>query len=176
MIKYSRENQMHSFDDLIEEINILKDPERAKASAWFFKTGKGEYGEGDIFIGITVPRQRKLAKKYKALEFDDIKKLLNSKIHEERLIAVFILVNRFQKGSLSEKKEIFDFYLASTKYINNWDLVDSSAGYIVGNYLLDKNRDMFIKLARSENLWERRIAMIATSAFINRGESEWTFK
>lgn len=159
---------------LREEIKNVGNPERAKASEWFFKTGKGEYGEGDIFCGITVPNQRKIALRYKTLPLKDITTLLQSKIHEERLIALFILVLQFTKGSEQQQREIYNFYLEHTKYINNWDLVDSSAYQIVGEYLFTKpviENDVLVMLAKSENLWEQRIAMIATYTFIKNGES-----
>lgn len=162
--------------DLKEDIKKAGHPERAKASAWFFKTGKGEYGEGDIFYGITVPEQRKLARIYANIQLSDVTVLLKSKVHEERLIALFILVSKYTKGNEKEQKEIFDFYLQHTKYINNWDLVDSSAHKIVGEYLLPRDRSVLPTLAQSNSLWERRIAIIATAAFINNGESEWTLK
>lgn len=163
-------------NDLREEIKNAGDPERAKASAWFFKTGKGEYGEGDVFYGITVPEQRKIAKKYKQLPLNDIETLLKSKVHEERLIALIILVLQFAKGDENKQKRIYDFYLSHTSCINNWDLVDTSAHKIVGAYLLDRDRKVVLQLAKSQLLWEKRIAMIATAAFIGNGESAWTLK
>ncbi|KKR25624.1 MAG: hypothetical protein UT57_C0061G0006 [Microgenomates group bacterium GW2011_GWC1_39_7] len=122
--------------ELREELKRKADKDRARVLQRFFKTGKGEYGEGDVFLGITVPEARKIAIKYKDLDFSSIRKLLHSKIHEERLIALLILVDNFKNGSNLEKKEIFDFYLSNTKDINNWDLVDLSADKIVGEYLL----------------------------------------
>lgn len=162
--------------DLRKDLQQLSNPKRAEGSLRFFKTGKGQYGEGDIFIGLTVPQSREIAIKYKDLSFDEVENLLKSKIHEERLIALLILVRNFSKGNEGIKKAIYDFYLSNSKYINNWDLVDLSAGWIVGNYLLDKPRDILLKLAKSSNLWEKRISIIATFAFIrNKKESEWTF-
>ena len=163
-------------NELREDLRKLSDPARAISLSRFFKTGKGEYGEGDIFIGINVPDSRKISIKYRNLPLSQIKSLLKSKNHEERLIALFILVLRVKKASEAEKKEIFNFYLENTKYINNWDLVDSSAGYIVGNYLLDKPKDILFKLAASESLWERRISIISTFAFLYKGEPEYTLK
>jgi len=127
-------------------------PKKAKASEWFFKTGPGQYGEGDIFIGVTVPEQRKVAKKFKELDLKDIAQLLGSPIHEERLVALFILVGQYKQGDEKTKKDIYDFYLKNTKGVNNWDLVDSSAGYIVGPYLFDKPREVLYRLAKSKNL------------------------
>lgn len=162
---------------LRKELEKLANPQKAKVYQRFFKTGKGEYGEGDVFLGLTVPQSREIAIKYKDLEFDNIKKLLQSKIHEERLIALLILVHRFNqkdKKDDKEKKKIFDFYLANTKYINNWDLVDLSADKIVGQYLLDKSKNILFSLARSKNLWERRISIVATYQFIKDGRYQET--
>lgn len=156
---------------LKKELLSSTDPIRAKGAARYFKTGKGEYGEGDIFIGITVPNQRKICKKYTNLNLKDLNALLHSKEHEFRTCALFILVEKFK---LTKSKQIFDLYLKNTKWINNWDLVDGSASYIVGEYL-DGNKNkmkVMTKLAKSKLLWERRIAMIATLAYISKGRSE----
>ncbi len=136
--------------------------------ARFFKTGKGQYGEGDIFLGIKVPESREIAKKFKDIFIKEIQELLNSKIHEHRLIALFVLIEKYKKESEERKKKIFDFYLKNTKNINNWDLVDLSAPNIVGNFLLErkKERKILYSLAKSKNIWERRIAILATFAFI----------
>ena len=150
-------------------------PIKASILQRFFKTGKGQYGEGDIFLGITVPVSRKFAKKYKDLTESEIKTLLKSKIHEERLIAVLILVHNFENGDEHTKKKIFEYYLENTKHINNWDLVDLSAGKIIGAYLLKKPNGILQKLAKSQILWERRIAIIATFNFIKNGQSKDTF-
>jgi 3-methyladenine DNA glycosylase AlkD len=153
-------------EQIKKDLAQLGDPERAKNSRWFFKTGKGQYGEGDIFLGITVPEQRKIAKKYVDLSFDDLQELLKSKIHEHRFTALVILISKYQKAEESIKKEIFDFYLENSENINNWDLVDLSAPKIVGNYLLDKERSILYKLAKSDSLWERRISILSTFTFI----------
>jgi len=171
-----------------------QDKEKGNFLSHFFKTGKGQYGEGDIFLGITVPVSRRIAVKYNDIILPDVTKLLKNKYHEVRLIALLILVHKYKKLSTvknskessprsdlgESKKQIFDFYLAHTKYINNWDLVDLSASYVVGEYLLSSHKsDLWLtlkKLAKSENLWERRIAIISTFAFIYKGESKWTFK
>lgn len=145
--------------------------ERAKASMWFFKTGKGQYGYGDVFIGITVPEQRKIAKQFfKILSLPQIAKLLSSKIHEERFIALEMLVMKFEAGTPKEQKGVYDLYLRSTKYINNWDLVDTSASYIVGQYLFNRPRGILKKLAKSKSLWEKRISIIATLYFISKNQ------
>lgn len=165
-----------SLTKLYQDIKALASTERAKANTWFFKTGKGEYGEGDVFVGLRVPEVRLIAKKYKDLPLNDIEKLLLSKIHEQRLLGLILLVNKFKQADDTGKQEIYDFYLAHTDRINNWDLVDCSAGYIVGAYLHDKPKAILSHLARSGSLWERRIAMIATQHFINNGESKDALK
>jgi 3-methyladenine DNA glycosylase AlkD len=155
------------------ELASLGNTEIATHSAIFFKTAKGQYGEGDRFIGVRVPVQRKVAQQYKALPLNGIQELLRSAIHEHRLTAVIILVNRYQKAkSPGEKEELFQFYLDYRAGINNWDLVDSSAHKIVGDYLLThkEKRPMLYHLADSTNIWDRRIAIIATMTFINSGE------
>lgn len=162
--------------DLKKDLQKLSSPEKAKASAWFFKTGAGQYGEGDQFIGVTVPEQRVVAKKYKDLPLVEAEQLLKSTTHEERLVALIILVEQFKKADGPTKKEIHDFYLSHTDRVNNWDLVDLSAEYIVGGYLVDKPKDVLYKLAHSESLWERRIAMISTYYYIKQGESKYTLE
>jgi 3-methyladenine DNA glycosylase AlkD len=155
---------------LREDLQKLANPEKAKILQRFFKTGKGEYGEGDVFLGINAPSIKEIASKYKNLEFSDIEELLKSKIHEERIAALLILINRFSSGNDKAKKEIYEFYLVNTKYINNWDLVDLSAAKIVGSWLADKEKDVLYKLALSENVWERRIAIISTFDFIRKNK------
>lgn len=149
--------------ELKKEIQELGSPERAEHSQRFFKTGPGEYGEGDVFLGLTVPEQRKIAGKYN-LSFEEIQELLDSEIHEHRLIGLFILTRN------KNKEGAFRFYLKNTKRINNWDLVDCSAHKIVGAFLLDKDRKILYDLARSDNLWEKRISIISTFAFIDKHE------
>lgn len=161
---------------ITKELTRFKDPEKAVFLLRFFKTGKGQYGEGDVFLGITVPQQRKIARKYRDLPLGDIQNLLANKLHEIRLVALFILVLKYKKSDGKGKKEIADFYLKNAKRVNNWDLVDSSAGYILGDYLLDKNKTVLYKLARAENIWERRIAIIATQGFIRNNKFEDTLK
>lgn len=155
-----------SLTALRKELKTLANPAKAKILARFFKTGKGEYGEGDVFLGLTVPQSRKLAQKHKDLSFGEITELLESEIHEQRLIALLILVYNYQRGGGKAKKNVYQFYLDHTKCINNWDLVDLSADKIVGAYLLDRPRKVLYKLVKSQNIWERRIAMIATFQFI----------
>ena len=167
---------MAILSDLKKELRALGTPEKTKASAWFFKTGPGQYGEGDIFLGITVPEQRTVARKYYSLELSDIEKLLASPEHEFRLTALIILVEKYDRGSLEEKKAIYELYLRNTQRINNWDLVDTSARDIVGAYLENRSIAPILTLARSRSLWERRIAIIATFHFIRRDSYEPTFK
>lgn len=156
------------------DLRKLADKEIAEHSQRFFKTGKGEYGEGDVFLGIRVPLLRKLVKKYKGILLLDAGDLLKSKFHEERLLSVLMLVEIFKNSSNVDKKAVYDFYLTNTKYINNWDLVDISAANIVGAYLMDKDKAMLYKFADSESLWERRIAIISTFYFIRQNEFEHT--
>lgn len=162
--------------NLQKEILALANPAKAKILMGFFKTGPGEYGEGDKFLGIVVPEQRKLVRKYLHLSLLDIKKIITSKFHEKRLIALLILVAKFARTSESEQAKIYKFYLGHTKYINNWDLVDLTADRIVGAYLLNKNKLILLKLAKSKDLWERRIAMLSTFHYIKQGQTEWPLK
>lgn len=157
-------------NQISKKIQSLADPERAKLLARYFKTGPGEYGEGDIFIGLKVPQVRKLAKEFKALSIEETLKLLKSTIHEERLLALFLLVEKFNKGNEASREQVYNLYLENTRYINNWDLVDTSASKIIGPYLFNKDRSLLYNLAESENLWERRIAILATSYFISKND------
>lgn len=152
--------------DVQKALRKLADQEIAEHSKRFFKTGRGEYGEGDEFHGIRVPEQRKIARKFRELPLAETEKLLRSEYHEERLTALFILVDAFERGGEAERKAIFELYLQHTEQINNWDLVDSSAPKILGPWLEDKDRDILYKLARSKLLWERRIAMMTCLPFI----------
>jgi 3-methyladenine DNA glycosylase AlkD len=153
-----------------QELYKLSNSEKAVHALRFFKTGIGEYGEGDIFIGVTVPEIRKIAQEHKELASLEIEKLLMSPVHEHRLTALIIMTKQFPQ----KQKEMYDLYLSHTQYINNWDLVDVSAPNIVGTYLLDKRRDIIFTLSKG-NLWEQRIAIIATLAFIRKGEYKDTF-
>ena len=156
----------NSVQDVRDLLRRHAHPEKAKILQQFFKTGKGEYGEGDVFLGLTVPQVRAIALQFKILALSDIKQLLKSTIHEERLIALFILVHQFQKGNEFAKQAVYEFYLHHTKRINNWDLVDLSAPKIVGSYLLHTPKEILYTLAKSKSVWERRIAIIATITFI----------
>lgn len=162
--------------DLKNKIKFLCSPEISKTMQWFFKTGKGEYGEGDIFAGLKVPTQRMLAREFRHLPMTDLKVLINSSVHEERLISLFILVDRYNNADMAGKEEIFNFYLRNRKGINNWDLVDLSAPKIIGRHLLEKDRSLLFKFASSKNLWERRIAVLSTQEFIRNGDYTTTLQ
>lgn len=159
-----------------KELMVFSTPERARASQCYFKTGPGEYGEGDVFVGATMPQQREIVKRYLDSGLEDIQQLLDSNIHEERMIGLLILAYQFPEADDDGKYRIYSFYLKNTININNWDLVDVSAPKIVGAYLLEQDRTILIRLAKSELLWDRRISILATVAFIDQGEYEWTFK
>lgn len=161
---------------ILKELLLFKSPQKEEVLVRFFKTGKGEYGEGDVFLGLSVPTTRKIALKYRNLTINEIQKLLDNKYHECRLVALMILVHQYKHGNENKKKEVFNFYFKNTKSINNWDLVDLSVYHIVGDYLLKKNRKILYKLAKSKNIWERRIAIVSTFAFIKNGEFLDTFK
>jgi 3-methyladenine DNA glycosylase AlkD len=157
---------MQTAEDLKKQLSFYANFEKASLLQRFFKTGKGQYGEGDIFLGVMVPNTRIVAKKFTDLPFSEIKKVLYSRIHEERLCALLILVEKYSKSDEIGKKKIFDFYIKNSKQANNWDLVDLSAPKIMGNYLLDKPRDALYKFAVSKNLWQKRISILATFMFI----------
>jgi len=161
---------------IVQEIRTrlrkLGNKQRATDSQRYFKTGPGEYGEGDIFLGIRVPELRKLAKEYQGITPAEAIQLLRSPVHEERLLALLILVRAFSRGNGLIKEKVYNLYLQNTRYINNWDLVDASAAHIVGAFLMDKGKKPLYDLAQSKDLWERRIAIIATFYFIK--DSEFT--
>ena len=163
-------------DSISKRLKKMGNKERAAISQRFFKTGPGEYGEGDIFIGIKVPVLRKLAKEYMNLSLKDVQIILRSNYHEERLLSLLILVDQFSKGDQKKKKSIYELYLKSTRFINNWDLVDLSAHLIAGPYLMDKSRAPLYELARSDLLWERRIAVMSTFHYIKHDEFSDTLK
>ena len=163
------------FNQIKKDLQKLANPKKAQILQRFFKTGKGEYGEGDIFLGITVPKQREIVRKYKDAPLSVIAKLIASKIHEHRLVGVLMLVEQFKSADNKMQKKIFDFYLKNAKQINNWDLVDLSAPYL-GKFLLDKDTRILSKLAKSKNLWERRISIMFTYAFIRENKFNETLK
>ena len=153
-----------------QRLRSLGCPTQAAILARFFKTGPGQYGEGDRFIGVKVPVARKVAKEFKGLPLAEVECLLHSEIHEERLLALVILIGQFEKGDDAARKRIYDLYLANTKHINNWDLVDLSAPQIVGGYLENRGRKPLNRLAKSASIWERRISILATHWFIRHGD------
>jgi len=148
----------------------LANPERASSLRRFFRTGPGEYGEGDRFLGLTVPAVRGLARRFESLSLADVRKLLHSPWHEERLLALLVLVRRYNRGGPAERYAIFSLYLEETRWVNNWDLVDTSAAHIVGRHLREGERRLLYRLVRSPSLWERRIAIIATFDAIRRDD------
>lgn len=165
-----------SYQNIMSHLQNLADPEIAKHSQRYFKTGKGEYGYGDIFLGIRVPILRKAVKLFKDTTIPEIKKLIKSKYHEVRLFSLLLLVHQFYKADNETQEQIYKLYLSNTKYINNWDLVDSSASYIVGAWLYDKKRTVLYELVQSNLLWERRIAIISTGYFIKNDQFDDTLK
>lgn len=161
---------MPTIQEVRRALKAKSSPARAKVSRSFFRTGPGEYGEGDVFIGLTVPDTRIIAKQFADLPFSEVKKLLQSKIHEERLTALLMLVHLYEVGGASAREKIVRFYLSHLKWVNNWDLVDLSADKILGTHLLDKPHTILRTFAKSKNIWIRRVAMVATYAFIKRGQ------
>jgi 3-methyladenine DNA glycosylase AlkD len=161
-------------DALRNEVELSANPEKAEVLQRFFKTGTGQYGEGDVFAGIVVPVSRKIAKQFANLPDDGILALLKSKIHEERLIALLILISQFEKGNAYKKEQVFYLYLQHTAFVNNWDLVDLSAEKIVGAYLNGKSKETLYNLAHSKSLWERRISIISTFHYIKQGQYDDT--
>lgn len=168
---------MHKdYASLKKSLKKQANPAKAKLLQRFFKTGPGEYAEGDIFYGVMVPQTRAVAKKYASLPLADCERLLQSAIHEERLAALLLLINQFKLGDEQRQKKIFALYLRNTKCINNWDLVDLSAPQIVGGFLLHRDKAILTKLAKSPLLWKRRIAIIATLYFIVEGKETETLR
>ena len=157
-------------EHLHKKLQQLQNPEKAVTLQKFFKTGPGEYGEGDIFWGITVPELRKLASNFQDISENAVVQLLESPIHEQRMLSLLIIVRRFQNGDKNEKKQLYELYMKHIQFINSWDLVDMSAGPIVGAYLMGKSKAPLYRLARSNNLWERRISILSTFYFIRQGE------
>ena len=170
---------MTRLDLLVSEIREKADKKRSERAKSFSKTGIGEYGEGDVFIGISTPVLRVIARKYFDLKLNDLEKLLGSRIHEERSLALMILAQKYKRGKEeSAKSEIYDFYIKNRKGVNNWGLVDISAWHIAGNFLIDhsKDRSVLYEFARSSDLWERRISIVATYAFIRKNQFDDTLK
>jgi 3-methyladenine DNA glycosylase AlkD len=177
-----------TIEDLKKQLRLFANVEKATILQRFFKTGKGQYGEGDIFLGVIVPDTRKVAKKFVDITLPEIKEILYSKVHEERLCALLLLVEKFSKADDKEREKIFNFYIKNAKQANNWDLVDLSAPKIVGEYFLNKEKNpgqiksqfdginILYKLAKSKNLWEKRIAIVSTYTFIKNKKLNDTFK
>jgi 3-methyladenine DNA glycosylase AlkD len=159
-----------------QQLRGLSSAEAAAGAARFFKTGPGQYGEGDIFLGLNAQTMHRLSKEHAGLSLRELRVLLRSPVHEDRAIALLILVRQAMKGDAAAKEKIFKLYLAHTRYINNWDLVDASAREIVGGHLADKSREPLVQLARSTSIWERRISIVATHYFIRQGEFADTIK
>ena len=160
---------------ITSELQALSNAEKRKIFPRFFKAGKGEYGEGDRFLGVTVPNIRAISKQYKNISLNEIRELIQSEWHEVRLCALLIMVEKNKKKDETLRQQLFDLYLSQTDRINNWDLVDLSCRFIVGEYLLDKSRDILYQLAQSPLLWDNRIAIVSTYAFIRKGQLEDTY-
>lgn len=169
---------MPNSKDVVQALEEIADPNIAEHSGRFFKSGPGEYGEGDQFLGIRVPKQRAIARKHKKLAFDEISELLQSDFHEVRLTAIFILVYKYEKASPEKREEIYHFYLNHLDRVNNWDLVDSSAKYIAGHFLYEyeKDRSVLYDLSDSDDLWKRRIAIMTTFYFVDQGDFDMTLE
>jgi 3-methyladenine DNA glycosylase AlkD len=161
---------------IVRELEALADPERARAAARYFKTGPGEYGEGDRFLGLRVPQVRVVARRHRDAPLATMLELLRSPWHEVRLLALILMVAAYRRGDVADRAALFDAYLANTWHVNGWDLVDVSAGTLVGAHLEGRSKRILTRLARSDSLWERRIAMIATSHEIRRGRFHETLR
>lgn len=160
---------------MLSELRKCASPKKAELLSRFFKTGKGEYGEGDKFLGVMVPETRAVAKKFAPISIDELVPHLHSPWHEERLCSLLVLVEKFRKADSAERRKIFDFYFDNVRAVNNWDLVDLTAPKLVGEYFADKDRKPLYKLAKSSNIWERRIAIVSSFAFIRNSDLNDTF-
>ena len=160
---------------ITSELQALTNAEKREIFPRFFKAGKGEYGEGDRFLGVTVPNIRAIAKLHKDISIEEIRDLIQSEWHEVRLCALIIMVEKSKKKDEALRQQLFELYLSQTDRINNWDLVDLSCRFIIGEYLLDKSRDILYQLAQSPLLWDNRIAIVSTYAFIRKGQLEDTY-
>jgi 3-methyladenine DNA glycosylase AlkD len=167
---------MVTIKNIRKKLQRLGSEENANVLQTFFKTGPGEYGEGDVFLGVRVPELRKLVKEYQDITLKEVMQFLRSSIHEERMFALLILVSKYSKGNETVKKRIYELYLQHTKFINSWDLVDGSAQHIVGAFLMDKSKEPLYRLAKSNSLWERRIAILSTFYFIKHHNFSETIK
>lgn len=155
---------------------ILKESAIKSSDMKFFKTDAGHYAQHDRFIGVNVPTLRKIAKQFSTLSLEEVQNLLASKFNEERLLALLILESQFRKAAEIQRTQLYQFYLQNLQYVNNWNLVDASAHLILGAHLANANKDILLTLAKSDNMWERRVAMVSTWYFIRRHELQWTFK
>jgi 3-methyladenine DNA glycosylase AlkD len=162
--------------EIRKELRKLGSRERAEVSQRFFKTGPGEYGEGDVFVGVTVPELRRLAREFQDLPTREVRSLLKSDIHEERAVALLILVRQYKRGDRKEQERVYKLYTDHLRWINNWDLVDVSAEHVVGAFLKNKSKKPLYRLARSKNLWERRVSILATFHYIKGREFSETLK
>ena len=175
LINNLKKQTMSAIEIITNELQTLGRAEKAAHLSRFFKTGKGQYGENDRFLGVTVPETRRVAKAHAGVDMADLQQLIQSEWHEVRLCALFILKIQFNKGDEQTRTELVDFYLSNTQHINNWDLVDLTAWETIGTYLLDKPRNLLYRLAESPLLWDNRIAMVSTYAFIRQGQLDDTF-
>lgn len=165
-------------EDVKAALRAYAKPEGAPGVARFFKTGAGQYGEGDTFIGVRVPDTRAVCKAFKALPLAEVRKLLESDIHEHRLAAVILLANAYKASDDAQRKEIYDTYLQAVYdgHVNNWDIVDASAEFIIGGHLYERPRDLLFELAKSDSIWQRRVAMLSTFGFIKKGDASTTLR
>ena len=155
---------------VFEELKSMANPEKVAYLQRFFKTGPGEYAEGDLFLGLMNPQTRSIAKANKSLPISELQILLENRYHEARLCALVIATERYKRAKPVEKKELYDFFIKNTRYINNWDLIDDTCPHVIGEYLLDKDRSILYKFAKSKNLWEQRIAIISSRTFVRNGD------
>jgi 3-methyladenine DNA glycosylase AlkD len=174
LVDYGSSMSTPTARSVAKELEALGTPEKARASARFFKTAEGQYAHGDVFFGVTAPEQRTVAKRHRALPLPQVALLLEHEAHECRLTGLLILVEQYRKADAAGRAVVARFYLAHKSRVNNWDLVDSSAPHILGDYLLTRDRAILYRLARSKQVWDRRIAVVATQAFIRNGEFEDT--
>lgn len=171
---YSLNNPL--IHNLTADLQKLKNPEKSRILGGFFKTERGGYGEGDVFLGVSVPEQRRVSRKYTELSLENLKVLLSSRIHEYRLTSLLVLILKYKKTDAKGKKDIYTFYIQNIRNINNWDLVDLSAATILGDYLFDRDRSILYRLVNSRNLWKRRIAVMTTFFFIKHNRFDETLQ
>lgn len=163
------------YEDASRRLRQAASPKKARDLQWFFKTGPGDYGDGDVFLGVVAPAIRRIAVEFRDLPLSQVGRLLRSPFHEERSLALIILVNRFRRGDERQQERVFRFYMRNLNRVNNWDLVDGSAPHIPGAWLLERDKKVLYELARSPRLWDRRVAMLSTFHFIRCGRFEDAF-